>query len=255
MGLRMDDLHAPTIASGPTSLATTNGTSKKQSLQELSTQKENLEAELSALGSVLESVSYSSTLHRELVTNTTLQHGVNMNTGLTTFDGFPRADIDVAQIRTTRARIVRLKNDHKALMAKLEEAVHEHFAAGKSAESLPPPTSSATISASSTAAATAPAAQAQPASIEPPFARVNTVVEGSPADTAGMKAGDTVTRFGYVDWTNHERLGKVAQVVQSNENHVILVKVLREGQMVRLELTPRRDWGGRGLLGCHLVPL
>jgi 26S proteasome non-ATPase regulatory subunit 9 len=25
------------------------------------------------------------------------QHGVHMNTGLTTFDGFPRSDIDVAQ--------------------------------------------------------------------------------------------------------------------------------------------------------------
>jgi 26S proteasome non-ATPase regulatory subunit 9 len=58
-----------------------------------------------------------------------------------------------------------------------------------------------------------------------------------------------------VDWTNHERLGKVARVVQQNENHTILVKVLRDGQMVRLELTPRRDWGGRGLLGCHLVPV
>lgn len=80
-------------------------------------------------------------------------------------------------------------------------------------------------------------------------------MDGSPADTAGMKAGDKVTRFGYVDWTNHERLSKVAQVVQSNENHVILVKVLRDAQMVRLELTPRRDWGGRGLLGCHLVPV
>lgn len=57
MGLRMDDLHAPTVSSGPTTQPTTNGTSKKQSLQELSAQKENLEAELSALGSVLESVS------------------------------------------------------------------------------------------------------------------------------------------------------------------------------------------------------
>lgn len=57
MGLRMDDLHAPTVSSGPTSQATTNGTFKKQSLQELSAHKEKLEAELSALGSVLESVS------------------------------------------------------------------------------------------------------------------------------------------------------------------------------------------------------
>ena len=185
---------------------------------------------------------------------TYLQHGVNMNTGLTTFDGFPRADIDVAQIRTTRARIIRLKNDYKAVMAKLEVAVHEHFAAGKSAESLPP-VSTAPSEAATTTGQAPPSTQPVSTAIEPPFARVNTVVENSPADTAGLKAGDKVTRFGYVDWTNHERLGKVAHVVQQNENHTILVKVLRDGQMVRLELTPRRDWGGRGLLGCHLVPV
>lgn len=57
MGFRMDDLHAPTVASGPSSQPTTNGIAKKQSLQDLIAQKENMEAELSALGSVLESVS------------------------------------------------------------------------------------------------------------------------------------------------------------------------------------------------------
>jgi 26S proteasome non-ATPase regulatory subunit 9 len=182
------------------------------------------------------------------------QHGVNMNTGLTTFDGFPRADIDVAQIRTTRARIVHLKNDYKTVMAKLEVAVHEHFAAGKSAQSLPP-ASNATSEHASTTVQMPSSTQPVSSAFEPPFARVNTVVENSPADTAGLKADDKVTRFGYVDWTNHERLGKVAHVVQQNENHTILVKVLRDGQMVGLELTPRRDWGGRGLLGCHLVPV
>ena len=58
MGLRMDDLHAPTVASGPTSHAQTNGTAKEPTFQELVAQKENLEAELSALGSVLESVQH-----------------------------------------------------------------------------------------------------------------------------------------------------------------------------------------------------
>ena len=24
---------------------------------------------------------------------------------------------------------------------------------------------------------------------------------------------------------------------------------------VQLQLTPRRDWGGRGMLGCHLLPI
>lgn len=57
MGLRMDDLHAPTVASGPTSQGFANGAQPKRSLQELIAQKENIEAELSALGSVLDSVS------------------------------------------------------------------------------------------------------------------------------------------------------------------------------------------------------
>lgn len=178
-----------------------------------------------------------------------------MNTTLTTFDGFPRADIDVAQIRTTRARIIRLKNDHKAVMEKLEDAVIEHFQQGKSIDA-----ASATPLPSVQAVATEPAAeggsqqQSTPA-IEPPFARVNSVVEGSPAETAGMKAGDKVIKFGSANWTNHERLGRVAQVVQQNENRAIAVKVLRDTQTVQLELTPRRNWGGRSLLGCHLVPL
>lgn len=57
MGLRMDDLHAPTVGSGPTSQAASNSQGSKKSFQELITQKQNLEAELSALGSVLDSVS------------------------------------------------------------------------------------------------------------------------------------------------------------------------------------------------------
>lgn len=29
----------------------------------------------------------------------------------------------------------------------------------------------------------------------------------------------------------------------------------REPTKLNLRLTPRRDWGGRGLLGCHLIPI
>lgn len=58
MGLRMDDLHAPTVGSGPTSQPPSNGTEDELTLQELIAKKENLEAELTALGSVLDSVWY-----------------------------------------------------------------------------------------------------------------------------------------------------------------------------------------------------
>ena len=131
-----------------------------------------------------------------------------MNTSLTTFDGYPRADIDVAQIRTTRARIIRLKNDHKAAMKKLEVAVQEQFAA-KAAEN---------EQSSRQAQAQLTEEPSSSSAIEPPFAQVNSVTPRSPADQAGLKPGDKVVRFGTANFTNHERLGKVAQVVQQSEN-------------------------------------
>jgi len=58
MGIRMDDLHTPTVASGPTSGGYSNGVSKEQlSLQELIAERDRLETELKALGQVLDSVS------------------------------------------------------------------------------------------------------------------------------------------------------------------------------------------------------
>jgi 26S proteasome non-ATPase regulatory subunit 9 len=57
MGIRMDDLHAPTVSSGPTTGGYSNGIPKEQlSLQELMAEKDRVETELKALGQVLDSV-------------------------------------------------------------------------------------------------------------------------------------------------------------------------------------------------------
>ena len=53
--------------------------------------------------------------------------------------------------------------------------------------------------------------------IETPFARVNAVESGSPAHEASLKAGDRIRTFGSANWTNHENLRKVGEVVQRNE--------------------------------------
>lgn len=53
--------------------------------------------------------------------------------------------------------------------------------------------------------------------VETPFAKVNSVASGSPADQAGLRAGDTIRSFGSVNWVNNERLAKVGEVVQQNE--------------------------------------
>jgi 26S proteasome regulatory subunit N4 len=52
----MNNIHAPTVPSGPTTARQTNGNSQNLSFAELQRKKENMEAELTALGSVLDSV-------------------------------------------------------------------------------------------------------------------------------------------------------------------------------------------------------
>ncbi|EEP78642.1 hypothetical protein UREG_03488 [Uncinocarpus reesii 1704] len=242
MGMPMDDIHAPTVPSGPTSRLGGERDISKLSMNELFKAKEQIEEELKMLSEILQS------------------HGVNMETPLTTFDGYPRDDLDIAQIRTTRARIIYLRNDHKAIMAKVEQGVHAYFADIRNRDTCdkstgdqqPPPT---------THDATEEAPVDQSGLVETPFAKVSSVADGSPAAQAGMKVGDKIRSFGTVNWMNHENLRKISEVVQSNEGMPLIVKVARSGEPSQalvnhtLQLTPRRNWGGRGLLGCHLVPL
>lgn len=54
--LRMENLHAPTVPSGPTSGPRGASENRGLTFQELQTKKDNMEAELRALGGVLDSV-------------------------------------------------------------------------------------------------------------------------------------------------------------------------------------------------------
>ena len=228
----ISDIHVP---SGPTSIHQAESF-EGLTVHQLVARKDNLEAELKALGAVLDS------------------HGVNMQTSLTTFDGFPRSDIDVAQVRVTRARIISLRNDWKFLMDKIEKGLHDHHAKYQASDEYknslnqpqpqPPPSA---------------APQQTPSVPETPFAKVNSVEPGSPANEAGLKAGDQIRRFGTAIWSNHERLRKVGEVVGQNLGRPIQVRISRglgsEAQELDLRLTPRANWGGRGTLGCHIVPV
>lgn len=100
-------------------------------------------------------------------------------------------------------------------MKHLEKGLHEHFARMQSAPG-----------ATSTNGTTVPSAVPAPiidnsladvGMLGTPFAKVNTVESGSPADQAGLKMGDMIRAFGSVHWLNHERLSKVAETVQQNE--------------------------------------
>jgi len=227
------DIHNPSVPA-TNGINGVNGTGARKSLAELTLEKEKLESELSELSSVLDS------------------HGVNMNTGLTTFDGFPRADIDVPQIRVTRARIIHLRNDYKALMERIGVAVQEQFAALAAQ-----PAEARLVAAQSSSIPSRPAASrtANTTDVPTPFASVDRVFADSPAFEAGVKVGDKIVQFGDANWLNHDNMRKVAEVVQRNEGRPIPVRVLRDTTVAQFQLTPRRDWGGRGLLGCHIVPI
>jgi len=115
-----------------------------------------------------------------------------MTTPLTTFDGYPRDDIDVAQIRITRARIIPLRNDYKALMAEIERGLHGLHALSAS---LPVSPASAVGGGGGGAGGSGGVVEGI---IEAPFARVNTVEPAGPAGVAGVRVGDLVKRFGSV---------------------------------------------------------
>lgn len=110
-------------------------------------------------------------------------------------------------VRTTRARIIRLKNDYKELMVRIEKGLHEHHARLQEQARNNTTANSGALGAGSAA----------PAALEAPFANVNSVVAGSPAETAGLQVGDNITKFGWVDWTNHDKLARLPQVVSQNE--------------------------------------
>ena len=50
-----------------------------------------------------------------------------------------------------------------------------------------------------------------------PFARINSVAAGSPAESAGLRTGDEIRLFGRVNIGNHSNLKAVAECVEESE--------------------------------------
>lgn len=123
-------------------------------------------------------------------------------------------------------------------MATIEKHLHEHFASLDENDTTPVPSSSAQ-----------PALpDSQPDVLDQPFAKVNTVAAGSPAESAGLVPGDEIRNFGYVNRSNHDNLKKVAECVQGNEG--VRVHILSIGLTTNWNLEQHLHQGiedcGRG---------
>ena len=209
----------------------------RQALLALDKQKEEIETELSMLVADLRSGRPTGENGGQVFVP-----GISDKEGsLVDADGFPRAGIDIWDIRTKRQRVNVLQTDYSSVMAEIESklACFYAFAPPK------PDTSMVTKEEDSPQAAQASSV------VSSPFARVNEVAAGSPAEEAGMRVGDLI-----IDFEGELRsLDGISSIVGSSIGRTLRVIVLRSGaDRVVLELTPRA-WSGRGVLGCHLLPL
>lgn len=100
-------------------------------------------------------------------------------------------------------------------MTNVEQYLHNHFAsAAENSETVTPVTTGNT-------SGVLPDSDAQ--SLDQPFAKVDGVAGNSPAEAAGLKVGDEIRNFGYVNRGNHDGLKKVAECVQGNEGVCFVV--------------------------------
>jgi 26S proteasome non-ATPase regulatory subunit 9 len=228
---------------------------------------------------------------------------MGIDTPLVDSDGYPRADIDLYRAKSLRGRLAEIRTDHKDLMTHIEEALSryaamknpgkeeeekEEFAARYAPKPKPkydPITKKWVVMnwdgtvagvekgeqlsfddvGKESNSATGQVADVVLPTYNTPFARVDSVAAHSPAEQAGLKEGDLIVEFGYVNYMNHEHLQAIADVVPTaaSDQKPILIKLLRQQEeqlgsdgeqvVLSISLVPQ-PWSGRGLIGCHIVP-
>uniref|UniRef100_A0A224YG67 26S proteasome non-ATPase regulatory subunit 9 n=1 Tax=Rhipicephalus zambeziensis TaxID=60191 RepID=A0A224YG67_9ACAR len=200
----------------------------KQILSRLTQRKLEIEAGISAQQEILNA------------------NSVGMDEPLVDNEGYPRSDIDVYKVRHARHRIICLLNDHKAIMKDIEKSLHNYHAQMSR--------NAAAAENGGGPAATSAAHHENVATPSLPFAVVGKVENGSPADVAGLHAGDKIVKFGSVNAGNFKDVTDIASVVQHSVGRPVNVVVKRNADSVPLVLTPKQ-WHGKGLLGCMVLPV
>jgi len=189
----------------------------RQYVLELIKEKEATEARIKQLSEVLKS------------------NNIAFDESLTDNLDFPRTDIDVYQVRHARHDLACLRNDLKTQMTRIESCLHVLHATEKASNT-------ATVGI--------------PKSLElttlRPFAKIDSVADGSPASKAGLQSFDQILEFGSVRFENFQSMQSIASVVQHSIGRPVYISIRRNVTNLRVTLTPA-TWSGPGLIGCHMV--
>lgn len=176
--MSITNLHDPSSAPRPPAASSAQPQPTLHSeVQRLTQLKDDINASLEVYFGVLTTVS-SSGLRRafmssQLTCAALQQNKVTMQTPLIDPQGFPRSDIDVAGVRTARMQIIRLRNDLQGVQGEMEKLVERGLPRGE--EGAPEEEGDAVMREGA-----ANGVQQE----EKPFARIDGVFPGSPADSA-----------------------------------------------------------------------
>ncbi|KAK4704773.1 26S proteasome regulatory subunit N4, partial [Phenoliferia sp. Uapishka_3] len=241
--MSLDNLHDPSSAPPPPSFTPSPAPTIQSEALRLTTLKDSITSRLDIYFDVLKT------------------NNVTMATPLVDPEGFPRADIDVAGVRTARGQINRLRNDLKAVMDEMGKLLERGLPREEAKEG--------------------EKMEVEKVEVEEgkkPFAKVDGVFPASPAAVAvsfdslrrlrggleflssnralqGLERGDQLISLGNVNVSNHDSLKGLAALVGQSEDVTLPLVILRADSLLHLRLTPKTGWGGRGLLGCHVVPI
>jgi len=200
-------------------------------------------------------------LAQSLLKDGRASHGADSSTPLVDPEGYPRADIDIYSIRHTRAALNRLHTDRQTVSDRLAPALEAAFAPRSASSNGAGPSTGASMTngydrypTTGHILAKSDGSGNEPEWPDRPVARVNSVADGSPAATAGLLARDLVYSFAGVTVASEGGLQAIGAVVSRSEGTPLELLVMRGEGRIRMSLTPRNGWGGRGSLGCHILP-
>jgi 26S proteasome non-ATPase regulatory subunit 9 len=207
-------------------------------LRQLSAQREALEIEADAIASELTSVGPNG------------EAPAGVKGPLVDSEGYPRSDVDLYNVRGKRNRLATINYDHKALMKEIEKdlallhSFSNNVGEGASESSTPSATAATTVTMTSTVTHSSL-----------PFAVIDEILVGSPAEQAGLQNYDELIAFGTIRFETVDNLNCIPALLRDNVNKPIPIEVRRRNtdSVLRLVLQPQ-PWSGRGLLGCHLTP-
>lgn len=181
-------------------------------------------------------------------------------------DGYPRSDIDVHQTLISRKKLnckkkicsnlLGMKTDYKNLLKEIQQDMELIFSISKKEEEEKPKEQEKKIIEKDVETIEKPLKKLKLTEDLKPFLSVNTVSDGSPASESGLKTNDKILKFGDITGEKVTSFGLkiLAEFTQQSVNKTILVIIQRNSEILELKFTPK-IWSGKGLLGCHLLPI